>query len=60
MTSFMISQFVERGLPERWLMDDCPFCKIINRTLSAHILYENEDVIAILGMVYLLYYFSSQ
>ncbi|KAG8812199.1 hypothetical protein FRC17_002140 [Serendipita sp. 399] len=48
MTSFMISQFVGRKLPDDWLNEDCVFCKIIRRETAAHIVYENDLVIAFL------------
>ncbi|KAG8760332.1 hypothetical protein FRC14_003344 [Serendipita sp. 396] len=44
----MISQFVGRQLPDDWLNDDCVFCKIIKRDLPAHIIYENDLVVAFL------------
>lgn len=48
MTSFMISQFIDRKDP--YILDDeCIFCKIIRRNELAHILYEDEHVIAFLG-----------
>lgn len=50
MTSFQISQFDGRKLHPDWeLDDDCPFCKIIEGKASAHRLYEDEYVVAILG-----------
>jgi diadenosine tetraphosphate (Ap4A) HIT family hydrolase len=47
MTSFMISQFIDR-IPEYTLDDGCIFCKIIRRESPAHIVYEDAQVIAFL------------
>jgi len=48
MTSFMISQFIDRK--DAYILDDeCVFCKIIQRKELAHVLYEDEHVIAFLG-----------
>jgi len=50
MTSFQISQFDGRKPDPDWeLVDDCPFCKIIEGKASSHRLYEDEYVVAILG-----------
>jgi hypothetical protein len=51
MTSFMISAFVDRKLPDKWIDDECTFCKIITRKLPAYILFENDEVIVFLGML---------
>jgi histidine triad (HIT) family protein len=32
------------------LMDNCIFCKIVNKTIPAHIIYEDEVVVALLDI----------
>ena len=50
MTSFIISNHVGRPLPPEWTQDDsCSFCRIIGGELLATKVFEDENVIVILG-----------
>jgi hypothetical protein len=50
MTSFIISSHVGRPLPPEWTQDDsCSFCRIVGGELLAAKVFEDENVIAILG-----------
>lgn len=50
MTSFMISAFEDRSIPQTWFDEDCVFCKIVAKKTNAFVVWENEDVIAFLGV----------
>lgn len=60
MTSFMIQDHLNRTVPASWKDDEstCIFCRISRRETTAHILYEDEKVIAFLGAFFhlLAYY----
>ena len=50
MTSIIISNHVGRPLPPEWTQDDsCSFCRIIGGELLATKVFEDENVIVILG-----------
>lgn len=54
MTSFIISSHVGRPLPPEWTQDhSCSFCRIIGGELSAAKVFEDENVIAILGTLHI-------
>ncbi|KAL5482606.1 hypothetical protein ACEPAI_9200 [Sanghuangporus weigelae] len=52
MTSFIISDHVNRPLAESWKsdLDNCTFCRIIYKGAPSYNLYENDQVIAILDI----------
>jgi len=45
-----LGRFISRFYDSYVLMEDCIFCNIITRTLTAEILYENDDAISILDI----------
>lgn len=50
MTSFIIGDHTERAIAPSWQLEfDCVFCQIIERKQHAFIVFENEQVIAIVG-----------
>ena len=49
MTSFIIDSQIARSVPKSW-SEDCPFCKIIQGEAPAFTIYEDELVMAFLGM----------
>jgi len=49
MTSFLIADHKDRTSP--WAADPCPFCEIIDNSLPAFRVYENDKVIAILDIM---------
>ena len=50
MTSFIVEAHVDRYIHPEWADNpECAFCLILRNELSAHVLYEDEKVIAILG-----------
>lgn len=50
MTSFMVEAHVDRHIHPEWADNpQCAFCLILRNQLPAHILYEDDKVIAILG-----------
>ncbi len=52
MTSFIIDSHVDRK-PSAWNDDpDCAFCRILKGDSPAAVIYENDKVIAILGLVH--------
>ncbi|KIJ54908.1 hypothetical protein M422DRAFT_73658 [Sphaerobolus stellatus SS14] len=53
MTSFIIDAHLNRKMPAQWKSDAsfCAFCRIIFEGASAHKVYENENVIAILDIL---------
>jgi len=53
MTSFVIQSHIDRVLAPSWNQDDtCAFCRIIQGIARSTKLYEDDDVIAILGVCY--------
>lgn len=51
MTSFIIQSLVNRKPATSWAQkDDCAFCRIVQGVAPATKLYEDEEVIAILGV----------
>lgn len=56
MTSFIINAHLDRPPAPSWMItgsdSDCSFCRIIKGELPAYRVFENEKVLAILGMVY--------
>ena len=56
MTSFIIDAHLDRPSAPSWMItgseSDCPFCRILRSELPAHRVFENDKVLAILGMVY--------
>ncbi|KIN94879.1 hypothetical protein M404DRAFT_34648 [Pisolithus tinctorius Marx 270] len=52
MTSFMIDEHLDRNVPEEWRGGGgCSFCRIISKELSSNILYETDEVVAILDIL---------
>ncbi|KAF5318249.1 hypothetical protein D9611_014677 [Ephemerocybe angulata] len=52
MTSFIIDAHLDRKIPPKWNKDEsCTFCRIIDRELPSSIVFENEQVIAILDIL---------
>jgi diadenosine tetraphosphate (Ap4A) HIT family hydrolase len=50
MTSFIIDAQKNRSVHSSWKQDpDCPFCRIVRGELPAYRVFENEEVVAILG-----------
>jgi len=50
MTSFIVEAHVDRHIHPEWADNpECAFCLILRNELSAHILYEDEKVVVILG-----------
>lgn len=50
MTSFIVDAHVDRHVHREWAdRAQCVFCLILRNELHAHILYEDDKVIAILG-----------
>jgi hypothetical protein len=50
MTSFIVEAHVDRHIHPEWADNpQCAFCLILRKELPAHILYEDDRVIAILG-----------
>ncbi len=51
MTSFVIKAHEDRALPPAWnTAPDCPFCRIVRGEAPSYILYENDMILAILGL----------
>ncbi len=51
MTSFVIKAHEDRALPPAWnTAPDCPFCRIVRGEAPSYILYENDRILAILGL----------
>ncbi|KAI5988414.1 HIT-like protein [Pisolithus albus] len=52
MTSFMINEHVGRDVHEDWRYDGgCSFCRIIAKELPSAVLYETDEVVAILDIL---------
>lgn len=50
MTSFIIKSHENRRLPLTWTRDpECAFCRILKGEIPAGVVYEDDNVIAILG-----------
>ena len=50
MTSFIVEAHVNRPLHPKWADNPhCVFCLILGNELPAYVLYEDDQVIAILG-----------
>lgn len=60
MTSFIIQSHVDRSPAPSWAQDDtCAFCRIVQGTAPAAKLYEDDEVIAILGVLFSVICMSS-
>lgn len=52
MTSFMINEHIDRKVHEEWRNDGrCTFCRVITKELPSTIVYETDEVIAILDIL---------
>ncbi|KAI6094655.1 HIT-like protein [Pisolithus croceorrhizus] len=52
MTSFMINEHVGRNVHEDWRYDSgCTFCRIIGKELPSAVLYETDEILAILDIL---------
>ncbi|KAI6039681.1 HIT-like protein [Pisolithus marmoratus] len=52
MTSFMINEHVNRSVHEEWRDDGgCSFCRIIAKEIPSTVLYETDEVVAILDIL---------
>ncbi|KAG6333789.1 hypothetical protein ID866_5300 [Astraeus odoratus] len=52
MTSFMINEHLDRDPYEEWRQDgQCTFCRIIAKELPSKVVYETEEIVAILDIL---------